>query len=207
MTVHSLDLTRSDLIATPTPTATVPGSRTVQSGHDQTDEACARLAVAIDLHENDDALARRHALAACGAGRPAFWTTASYHSQKACALHLAAHTLPTLQTALADAYGFDLGTDAQAAALDTLIPLNPAAVAALALAYAALGRWREIQDLEARSMPNTPSHQQAPDSCDKKHAGYRLDATSDGAFHADVNGDSAARRNGTSASGRTGGKT
>jgi hypothetical protein len=102
-----------------------------------------------------------------------------------------------------------LGPDAQQAAFDTLIPLNPPAVAALALAYLRLGRWRDIRDLEARSTRNTASPQNShrAGSCDKKQAGYRLDAAAKCGFHGDVNGDSVARQQGTSASGRIWGKT
>jgi hypothetical protein len=209
MTAHSFDLTRSDLIAALTQPAADLRSPAAQPSRALVEDACGKLAVAIDTHNNDDALARRHALSACAAGRAAFWTTASYHSQKACALQLAAHTSPTLEAALDDAYGSGLGTDAQTAALDTLIPLNPPAVAALALAYVRLGRWRDIQDLEARSMRDTPSPQngQAACDCDKRRARCGLDAADNCGFHGDVNGDSAARQQGTSASGRTWGKT
>jgi hypothetical protein len=209
MTAHSLDLTRSDLIAALAEAAADLRSPAAQPSRALAEDACRKLAYAIEIHDNDDALARREALAACHAGRPAFWTTASYHSQKACTLQLAAHASPTLEAALDDAYGSGLGPDAQAAALDTLIPLNPPAVAALALAYLRLGRWRDIQDLEARSTRNTASPQNSHPAggCDKKHAGYRLDAAAKCGFHDDVNGDSAARQQGTSASGRIWGKT
>jgi hypothetical protein len=209
MTAHSFDLTAADLIAALTSVSAELDSSSARPPRAPAEDACRKLAAAIAIHDNDDALARRQALAACAAGRAAFWTTASYHSQKACALQLAAHSFPTLEAALDDAYGPGPGTDTQVAALDTLIPLNPPATAALALAYVRLGRWRDIQDLEARSVRHPPSSSNGhpAGSCDKKHAGYRLDAADDCRFHADVNGDSAARQERTSASGRTRGKT
>jgi hypothetical protein len=173
MTAHSLDLTKSDRIATLTPATADLGPPAALSGRALVEGACAKLAAAIEIHDNDDALARRQALAACTAGRPAFWTTASYHSQKACALHLAVHTLPTLEAAFDDAYGSGVGSDTQAAALDTLIPLNPPAVAALALAYIRLGRWRDVQDLEARSMRDPTSSGSGQPACDERRAGPR----------------------------------
>jgi hypothetical protein len=139
VTVHSLDLTRSGLIAALAPAA---------PAH----EPHRRLAAAIELCGNDDALARRSARAACNDGRPAFWTTATYHSQKACVLHLAVHTEPTLEAAVECAYGPHTGTELRHAAFDTLIPLNAAAMEALALAYARLGRLPDVAELETRSM-------------------------------------------------------
>ena len=99
MTAHSLDLTRSDLVAALISAADSNGPAGPPA-HVLVEVARGKLAAAIDSHHNDDALARRRALAACAAGRAAFWTTATYHRQKACTLQLAAHTLPTLEAAL-----------------------------------------------------------------------------------------------------------
>jgi hypothetical protein len=87
VTVHSLALTKAGLIAALSPAAAAANPRAVASA--DVDENRRRLAIAIDLYGNDDALARRVVLSALAAGRPAFWTTAGYHSQKACVLQLA----------------------------------------------------------------------------------------------------------------------
>ena len=116
MTTHSLDLTRGDLIAS--------------LGQAAADDGRQRLLASIERYDNDDALARHYALAACAAGRPAYWTTAGYHAQTACALQLAANTMPTLAAAL-DACMSGAEPVAQRAALATLVPLNAAAERAL----------------------------------------------------------------------------
>ena len=124
MTAHPLDLTRGDLVSS--------------FRHAFADNGRRRLLAAIRRHDNDDALARHYALAACAAGRPAYWTAAGYHAQSACALQLAANTMPSLEAAL-DACCSGTGGRDQTAALDTLIPLNAAAEAALSVARRRLG--------------------------------------------------------------------
>jgi hypothetical protein len=151
MTAHSLELTRDGLIAALWQAAAPAGNRgAVPAAPPHEDDDARRLAAAIHIYDNEDALARRLALQAAAAGRPAFWTTAGYHSQKHCALQLAVHGQPTVEAAL-DQAALE-GSEARLAALDTLVPLNRPALAVLALAYAGLGRWRDIADLEARCL-------------------------------------------------------
>ena len=214
MTAHALDLTKAGLIAALVPsTAAMKADAAMPAVRALAGNGAQSLAAAIGIYDNDDALGRRYALAACAAGRPAFWTIAGYHSQKACALQLAVHTLPTLEAALDDAYGPNQGTELQLAAFDTLVPLNRPAVAALALAYPRLDRWRDIEDLEARSSVDTriplSADLDATGACDKKLAGYILDGVGQNGFHDGVNEDSAARRtvNGASAMRRARGRT
>jgi hypothetical protein len=106
-----------------------------------------RLARAVDLYDNDDALARRVALCAHERGDPAYWTKASYHAQRACQLQIAANEMP-LRNALRLVY--KPGSD-WIAALDTLLPLNGKAARALAAEYADYGLWRDEPELLARS--------------------------------------------------------
>lgn len=194
VTVHSLDLTRAGLIAALAPAAPDGGIRpspTAPVGN--VGEPRRRLQEAIDLYGNEDALARRYALAACDDGSPAFWTTAAYHSQKACVLQLAVHRQPTLEAAVAYAYGPQPGTDVLLAAFDTLIPLNMSAVKTLARAYAGLGQCHGVGELESRSMckPQTRGQPCAPLECPRREdAG--LDEQAAAAFSAAVIGDSAA---------------
>ena len=110
-------------------------------------EVGERLAAAIDLYDNDDALARQAALAAHARGHGAYWTKASYHSQRACQLQLAANQM-ALRSALRAA--FKPGSD-WIAALDTLVPLNSHAASALAAEYAEYGLWRDESELLARA--------------------------------------------------------
>jgi len=106
-----------------------------------------RLADAVDLYDNDDTVARRVALTADARGDAAFWTKARYHSQRACQLQIAANQMP-LRNALRATY--KLGSD-WVAALETLLPLNGKAAAALAAEYAEYGLWRDEPELLARA--------------------------------------------------------
>jgi hypothetical protein len=109
--------------------------------------SAAKLAVedAIDLYDNEDALARRKAIAAFEQDRPAYWTTAGYHSQKACALQVAVHEMPLPRALKMIWRGGDY-----IAALDTLVPLNEQAAIALTVQYAEYGLWRDIEEVLAR---------------------------------------------------------
>jgi hypothetical protein len=108
-----------------------------------------RLNVAITLYANDEAFSRERALDAYIEGRPAYWSTASYHSQVACQLLDAANLMSPLDAALGiipahkrrNIEGY----------LDTLVPLNRAAAVELSRAYSAhTGSWRDEPELEAR---------------------------------------------------------
>lgn len=110
--------------------------------------AQARMAVedAISVYDNDDAVARRLALAAFEQDRPAFWTTATYHSQKASLFQQAANYKPLLE---ALHYAYNRGDD-YIAALDTLVPLNDQAALAMVIRYSDYGIWRDTEELLAR---------------------------------------------------------
>lgn len=99
-----------------------------------------------DQFENEEALARRKATNAYMHDAPAYWTRATYHSQKACALQIAAHET-SLPNALKQAYGpygdFIAG-------LDTLIPLNDGAAIAMVVQYSQYGLWRDVDELLRR---------------------------------------------------------
>ncbi len=109
--------------------------------------ARGRLAIddVADLYENDDYLARRKAQTAYEQERPAYWTTATYHDQRACQLQIVVHEMP-LPRALKFAY--KLGD--YIAALDRLIPLNEQAAIAMTVQYAEYGVWRDVEELLAR---------------------------------------------------------
>lgn len=98
-----------------------------------------------DAYENEDALARSKAQAALEVNQPAYWSKASYHSQRACQLLLRVHET-SLSNALRSTYH---GAD-HVAALDRLIPLNNQAVIALSAQYAEYGSFREVDELLAR---------------------------------------------------------
>jgi hypothetical protein len=117
-----------------------------EAGIDLTAEVEQRLDAVTDLYDNDDAYARRVALAACRRGDAAYWTRASYHSQRACQLQITANQM-LLRNALRSIY--KPGSD-WIAALDTLIPLNSQAAAALSAAYAEYGLWQDEAELLAR---------------------------------------------------------
>lgn len=150
MTVRSLALTKAGLISA----LSTPADAADPSAG--TDEARRRLASAIETHGNDDALARRVALCAITAGRAAFWTTARYHSQKACILQIAIHAQSSIEAALDYAYSPGEAADFGIEALDTLVPLNHLAAEALALAYARLDATCDLDALLARCERHTP---------------------------------------------------
>jgi hypothetical protein len=158
VTVHSLALTRAGLIAALRPAADAPDPSA------EITEARRRLAVAIEIYGNDDALARRVALGALAASRAAYWTTARYHSQKACALQLAVHAQPSIEAALNYAYSPGKDADVRLAALETLVPVNLQAAEALVLAYTSLGATDDVRALQARSEHTMPQRARSQES-------------------------------------------
>jgi hypothetical protein len=108
-----------------------------------------RLADVIELYDNEDCVSRDWTVEAIVAGRPAFWTSATYHSQRACNLHLDVVAGASIQQALEAHYPVRLNHSRESA-LDTLIPLDRRAAAALSQAYADLGIWRDDDELELR---------------------------------------------------------
>jgi len=109
-------------------------------------EAQRLIDAAADLYDNDDYRARRIATGCYAEARPAYWTTASYHAQRHCDLQLSAN-----QMRLPNALRFSLRPgDDFLRALDTLVPLNPGAAAALSAAYAEYGSFVPDEELLER---------------------------------------------------------
>jgi hypothetical protein len=96
----------------------------------------ARIQELSDQYDNPDALARDYALEALREGRPLFWTKSKYHNQRALQLHVDA-LLYGVSVAVAK-------DPRRGEWLDTLIPLTPAAEAALEQA-----RWFVAGHVEA----------------------------------------------------------
>lgn len=117
-------------------------------------EGLRRLNVAVELYRNNDSVSREHALEAFMAGKPAYWTTATYHSQRALGLMDDLNRGCEFGIALAANYPAHC-TKYRPGALDTLIPLNRRAAVDLVKAYDALGIWREVDELEARRKRDT----------------------------------------------------
>jgi hypothetical protein len=113
-------------------------------------EGLRRLNAAVARYRNDDSASREHALEAFFAGRPAFWTTTTYHSARAVELPNAINRGETILDALAGAYPEAWKQAARGPALDTLVPLNHAAALDLVAAYAAFGTMIEADELELR---------------------------------------------------------
>lgn len=108
------------------------------------------LNAAVARYDNACSVRREHAFDAFCEARPAFWTSARYHDQFAMGL---LYPLNKEGLSVADALAFVYPAhhaDKRMAGLDSLVPLNAKAVAALADAYEAIGTFRDIDELEAR---------------------------------------------------------
>ncbi|WP_309083748.1 hypothetical protein [Chelativorans sp.] len=103
---------------------------------------------AITLY-GDDGVMRAMAMKAISAGRAAFWSSATYQSQRALCLCGNLNSGMSFADAMADAYRHCSGAE-KLRALDTLVPLNRKAAEALSLAYAGLGTWRDEHELLMR---------------------------------------------------------
>lgn len=104
----------------------------------------------VDLYDNDDTVSLDYAEQAFDDGRPAYWSTASYHNQVACCLLNAANLMHSLDAAI-DSVVRPHKRDRLEAYLDTLIPLNADAETELSLAYARhTGTWRDEHELARR---------------------------------------------------------
>lgn len=112
-------------------------------------EGQRRLYAAIALYGFSDSVSVDHAFEAFFADKPAYWTTADYHSQRAIGLMDDLNRGCEFGIALAANYPAHC-TKYRPAALDTLVPLNIKAARALVKAYDALGIWREAEELEQR---------------------------------------------------------
>lgn len=112
-------------------------------------EGQRRLYAAIALYGFSDSVSVDHAFEAYFEDKPAYWTTADYHSQRAIGLMDALNRGCEFGIALAANYPAHC-TKYRPSALDTLVPLNIKAANALVKAYDALGIWRDVEELEAR---------------------------------------------------------
>lgn len=117
-------------------------------------EGLRRLNAAVELYRNNDSVSREHALDAFFAGKPAYWTTATYHSQRAMGLMDALNKGCEFGIALAANYPAHC-TKYRPGALDTLVPLNRLAANELSEAYEDYGTWRDAEELEARRLRRT----------------------------------------------------
>lgn len=110
----------------------------------------AMIAAVVALHGDqcaDDGMTN-YAVAAFEAGRAAFYSTASYHNQRALCLCDTANMTGDLLGAMRSEYRYR--DDARASGLNALVPLNDEAMSALIAAYSAIGVWRDAYELEAR---------------------------------------------------------
>lgn len=114
-------------------------------------EVLARLRGAVVLYRNPDGVTEREAMDAIASGRPAYWTTAGYSSQRACGLVYSINHGDTIADALAEHYPARLNLrPKRVGALDTLVPLNRLASNELSEAYEEFGLWRDATELERR---------------------------------------------------------
>ena len=97
------------------------------------------ITVLSALHRNPDSEAQRAAVEAEQQGRAAYWSTATYHNQLACIMLVLANKRG-VGAALAHCADDAHRNEARHSwfLLDSLIPLNPAAVAELAAARSRL---------------------------------------------------------------------
>lgn len=108
------------------------------------------IAVLIAIHGDkiEDAVMIDGAVAAYAAGRPAFYSTATYHSARACCLCNRANASGDLLCALRTEYA--LGAPGRIYGLNALVPLNDEAVGDLIAAYSSIGTWWDFDELVAR---------------------------------------------------------
>jgi hypothetical protein len=108
------------------------------------------IAVLIAIHGDkiEDAVMIDGAVSAYAAGRPAFYSTATYHSGRAICLCNTANRTGDLVRALHSEYA--LGAPGRVYGLNALVPLNDDAVGDLIAAYSSLGTWRDFDELVAR---------------------------------------------------------
>jgi hypothetical protein len=131
-------------------TRTYSGVAAVLTGSEKSPrEGQRRLYAAIALYGFSDSVSVDHAFEAYFEDKPAYWTTADYHSQRAIGLMDALNRGCEFGIALAANYPAHC-TKYRPAALDTLVPLNIKAANELVKAYDALGIWRDVEELEAR---------------------------------------------------------
>jgi hypothetical protein len=104
--------------------------------------------IAIHGDKIEDAVMIDGAVEAYAAGRPAFYSTATYHSGRACCLCKTANRTGDLLCAMRTEYA--LGAPGREYGLNALVPLNDDAVGDLIAAYSSIGTWRDFDELVAR---------------------------------------------------------
>lgn len=109
---------------------------------------------AIAIYGNPDGADRSQCVEQIIRGRPAFWTSASHHDQRALGLRYSATQTGSVVDAMHSIYP-EHRKQQREAALDTLIPLDWRAVNSLALAYAECGVWRDDAELARRRERDT----------------------------------------------------
>lgn len=100
--------------------------------------------------ENENSVGRDLAIGAIISKRPAYWTSAKYHSAASLEMCNGLNRGADMQTVLADLFPPHRHFQA-VPVLDTMIPLNGAAIYELADAYEHFGTFREYAVLEARA--------------------------------------------------------
>lgn len=124
--------------------------RRVHRQADPASTARQMIAVLIAIHGDkiEDAVMIDGAVAAYAAGRPAFYSTATYHSGRAICLCNTANRTGDLIYAMQTEYA--LGAPGRIYGLNALVPLNDDAVGDLIAAYSSLGTWLDFDELVAR---------------------------------------------------------
>lgn len=118
------------------------------------DEAFAtrrRLDDAIRVYGNGYDDIRASAIDAIASGRAAFWTTSNYGAARTVDLPLSLNRGTGIWAAL-DAALPAWCAHLRPGALDTIVPLNRRAAAALSNAYASFGIWLDEDELEQRAL-------------------------------------------------------
>lgn len=141
MNAHTLDLTRDGLVSALSASERSPA------------EAVRRVDRAIARYGNPDDFARPLAIAAFTAGKPSWWTTQTYHNQRAKRLLTAILCRGVaIEDVFAEAYPTWLETKVRIGGLDDLVPLNILAANELSETYEMFGLWRDAGELEARRL-------------------------------------------------------
>lgn len=104
--------------------------------------------IAIHGDKIEDAVMIDGAVEAYVAGRPAFYSLASYHSGRAICLCNTANRTGDLLCAMQTEYA--LGAPGRVYGLNALVPLNDDAAGDLIAAYSSIGTWRDFDELVAR---------------------------------------------------------
>jgi hypothetical protein len=120
-----------------------------------TDFKAAYLDAVIDRYGNPDDLAKPQALRNLASRQPAYWTTARYGHVGASLLRDAANEHVGIEAGIRTIPAYAAATVEwierhSVTALDTLVPLNDAAMADLDAAYEIAGTFRSRRELEAR---------------------------------------------------------